>query len=47
MWGCMRYLSLVSVLPAVDDLSALPLCGEAACSTDREAERCHLLQVTH
>ena len=37
MWGCIRCLSQVSLLPAVW-WSALPLCGEAALSTSREAE---------
>lgn len=36
MWGCMKYLSLVSVLSAVDDRQ---LCEEAAQSTKREEER--------
>lgn len=39
MWGCMKSLSLISVLPAVDDNQLSLLCGAAAHSADREAER--------
>ena len=38
MQGCRRCLSLVGVLPAADDCQLSPLWGEAAGSTDREAD---------
>ena len=41
----MRYLCLVSVLPTYDDRQLSP-CGEAACSTDREAEHCTVVNAT-
>ena len=38
MWGCVRYLTQVSVLPAADD-SQLFSCGEAASSTGRKKKK--------
>lgn len=38
--GFMRHLCLVSISPTADDRQLSLLCGEAACSTGREAEHC-------